>query len=222
MKTKALFLMAAATLGTATAQVPVIESVTLTVPPGFCLLANHLDHAGGNTLNAVLPNVPEGSQVLKFANNHYTRDDFSSNDGGWIDAETLEPSVRTVSPGEGFFFYNPSSQDLRLTFTGAVRQGVLSICFPPGFSLVGSPVPRPLFLNSTNGFPRFFEMQILRYLRAGQPYGPGYTSMIVDNGVWMDDLTLSPVVRPIPVGEGFFIYTPGGTPRCWTFNFSVE
>jgi len=108
MNTKLLLLMTAwcaAAPGTLMAQVnPVIESVTLTVPPGFCLLANHLDRAGGNTLNAVLPNVPEGSQVLKVANNHYTRDDFSIEDGGWMDAETLEPSVRTVNPGEGFFF----------------------------------------------------------------------------------------------------------------------
>jgi hypothetical protein len=217
MKTKALFLMAAATLGTATAQLPVFESVTLTVPSGFCLLANHLDHAGGNTLSAVLPNVPEGSQVLKFANNHYTRDDFSIEDGGWIDAETLAPSVRTVSPGEGFFFYNPSSQDLRLTFTGTVRQGVQTICFPPGFSLVGSPVPRPFSGYATN-FPRVLEMQIQRFNCVTQRY----KGFIFDTPSWLDVETGNPANVVIPVGEGFFIYTPGGTPRCWTFNFSVE
>jgi hypothetical protein len=223
MKTEALFLMTAATLGTATAQVPVIESVTLTVPPGFCLLANHLDHAGGNTLNAVLPNVPEGSQVLKLANNNYTRDDFSIDDGGWIDAETLEPSVRTASPGEGFFFYNPSSQNLQMTFTGAVRQGVLSVPLAGNrFSLIGSPVPRPVSL--TNHFPTIPDMQIMRYDCAEQRYkafsfaecGPGWICLL-------DSDTLEPVnsTFAIPVGEGFFVYNPGSA-ISWTFVFNVE
>jgi len=223
MKTKTLLMMVASSAGALCAMTSQIEAATqsipLSLPPGFCLLANNL-HVGDNRLNTVFPSVPVESQVLKFANNNYTADIFDGSN--WLDALTGNPSRTTVSPGEGFFFFNPSSQNLQVTFTGEVPQGPLTICFPPGFALVGSPVPRPLFLNSSNGFPRALELEILRYIRPGQQYGPGYRCMIVDGSTWLDCATGNPTTLPIPVGEGFFIYNPLGTALCWTTSFSVD
>src|SRR6185503_16565526 len=101
IKTKALLLGAAA-LGTLISQATAAtETITLTMPPGFCLKANNLK-VGDNSLNAVLPNVPPESQVLKYFNGNYHADIF---DGSvWLDATTGDPSGTKVSPGEGFFF----------------------------------------------------------------------------------------------------------------------
>jgi len=195
------------------------ESITLTLPPGFSLLANHLDH-GDNTLNTVLPGVPVESQVLKFANNNYVAAIFDGTT--WLDAATGNPSSLTVSPGEGFFFFNPTLMDMVATFTGEVRQGPQTICFLPGYTLVGSPVPEPFSPNAASGFPRILEMQILRYIRAGQPGGPGYRLIICDGFTWIDSETGLPSNETIPVGEGFFVFNPSPASICWTRSFSLE
>src|SRR5215510_11582168 len=149
MKTRILLLISL--LGPFTLELnAATESITLTLPPGFCLLANHLNH-GDNSLSTLFPVAPIESQVLKFANNNYVMDIFDGNT--WLN-DAGDPSRTTISPGQGFFFFNPGSQNFQVTFTGDIPQGPQMICFPPGFSLVGSPGPRPLFLNSSNDLPR--------------------------------------------------------------------
>ena len=223
IKTKA-FLLGAAAVGTLLSHATAAtETITLTMPPGFCLRANQLNHAGGNGLNNVLPNVPLESQVLKFANNNYTADIF---DGTmWVDNATGNPSTTSVSPGQGFFFFNPTSQELQATLTGDVPQGDVSICFGPGFNLVGSPVPRPVSLTRSNGFPQVMEMQILRFDCATQRYKAiiiGQCPVLEGGFCWLQGDTGEPADSTIPVGEGFFVFNPGFTPLCWTSNFSVE
>jgi len=221
IKTKALLLGAAA-LGTLISQsTAATETITLTMPPGFCLKANNLN-VGNNTLNAVLPGVPAESQVLKFANGSYVADIF---DGSvWLDSSTGEPSSTRVSPGQGFFFFNPTSQELQATLTGEVPQGDVSICFGPGFNLVGSPVPRPVSLTSSNGFPQVLEMQILRFDCATQRYTPiiiiGQCPFLEGGFCWLRGDTGEPADSTIPVGEGFFVFNPGGTALCWIRNWS--
>jgi len=219
IKTKALLLGAAA-LGTLISQATAAtETITLTMPPGFCLKANNLK-VGDNSLNAVLPNVPPESQVLKYFNGNYHADIF---DGSvWLDATTGDPSGTKVSPGEGFFFFNPTSQDLQVTLTGTVPQGLISVCFNPGFNLVGSPVPRSFSVTAPSGFPLVLDMQILRFDCATQRYRAfiigecGFGEMCLFDGETGDP------AAPIPVGEGFFVFNPGIRPECWIFNFSVE
>jgi hypothetical protein len=215
MKTNAL-LLATAALGALVSQATAAtETFTLTLPPGFCLKANHLN-VGDNSLIAVLPAVPVESQVLKFANNNYVADIF---DGSvWLEAATGEPSSTKVSPGEGFFFFNPTSQELQATLTGDVPQGVISICLRPGFSLVGSPVPRPFSVTAPNLLPRVLEMQILRFDCGRQ----SYRAILFDGSTWIDSATGKPANDIIPVGEGFFVFNPEPTPVCWIRNFSVE
>ena len=215
-KTKALLLGAAALGALVSQAIAATETITLTLPPGLCSTANNLN-VGDNSLNAVLPGVPVESQVLKFANNNYVADIF---DGSiWLDAATGEPSNTKISPGQGFFFFNPTSQELQVTLTGDVPQGVITACFNPGFSLVGSPVPRPFSITTPNDLlPRVFEMQILRFDCATQRY----RAILFDGSTWIDAATGNAANDVIPVGEGFFVFNPGFTPLCWTSNFSVQ
>jgi hypothetical protein len=194
-------------------------TINLSVPPGYCLLANHLI-VGNNTLDAVLPNVPVETQVLKFANGNYVSDIFDGSH--WLDSLTGNPSTTTLHPGAGFFFFNPILEDVPLTFTGDIPEGPRTICFPPGFSLAGSPVPKPFTPNTEPGFPRVTETQILRYIRAGEPGGPGYGCFVHDGFAWLDCETGNPSNATIPVGEGFFVFNPGFTPFCWTRSYSAE
>jgi hypothetical protein len=195
------------------------DTITLSVSPGYCLLANHL-RIGNNTLDVVLPNVPVETQVLKFANGNYLSDIFDGSH--WLDSLTGNPSTTTVNPGEGFFLFNPILEDVLLTFTGDIPEGPVTICFPPGYSLAGSPVPKPFSPNAEPAFPRVLEMQILRYIRAGQPGGPGYGCVINDGFIWQNCATGEPSTATIPIGEGFFVFNPGFTPFCWTRIYSTE
>ena len=216
MKTKAL-LLAAAVLGTLIMEATAAtETVTLTLPPNFCLVANPLNHAGGNTLNNVLPNVPPESQVLKYLGGNYSADIF---DGSvWLDATTGEPSSTQVGPGEGFFFFNPTSQELQATLAGNKPQGNLNVALVSGFSLVGSKVFGPVSLTASNGFPQVEGMQILRFDCAAQTYrtiildpcpfaGGGYC--------WLHHDTGEPADSTIPVGEGFFVFNPTPSSLNW-------
>jgi hypothetical protein len=150
--------------------VNIVGYVNLTMQRGFNLVANQLDASPDNSLGSVLPTVPNESQVLKFKNNNYTRDDFSVADGGWIDAETFEPSVRTISPGEGFFYYNPTTGPVTVTTVGQVRTGNgLSVGLDAGqFTLISAVTPQDLALNAANNFPVAQDMQYLSYNAATQ------------------------------------------------------
>src|SRR4051812_9984246 len=65
------------------------NSYTNTILPGLNLIANQLDH-GSNTLDEVLPVVPDGSRVDKWdaATQVFHSDIYHSTDGGWVDANT--------------------------------------------------------------------------------------------------------------------------------------
>src|ERR1035438_5451393 len=83
------------------------DSYTITLPSGWSLIANHLDAPGGNSLDNVLPNVPDGTQLFKYAGGFsaYTYDAIA---GAW--------SGGTLSPGEGAFINLPLA--MTITFTG--------------------------------------------------------------------------------------------------------
>jgi hypothetical protein len=199
--------------------VNVVGYVNLTMSRGFNLVANQLDATPDNKLGSVLPSVPAESQVLKFKNNNYTRDDFDPGSGGWIDAETLEPSVRSISPGEGFFYYNPTTGPLTITTVGQVKTGNgLSVGLDASqFTLISAITPQDLALTAANSFPVAQDMQYLSYNGATQLYN---TRLDFDSGGWINSETLDPVTAPVAtVGSGFFIYNPG-TATSWTRDFN--
>jgi len=226
MRTKTLLLTAvlgiagaASSMAQAVYSVNVVGYVNLTMKRGFNAVANQLDATPDNKLSSVLPTVPQDSQCLKFANNNYTRDDFDVASGGWIDSETLEPSVRTVSPGEGFLYYNPTAGDLTITTVGQVRTGNgLSVPLgPTRFNFISGITPQDLPLDASSSFPVAQDMQYLSYNANTQAYN---TRLDYDSGGWINSETLDPVPTPVAtVGSGFFLYNPGAA-TSWTRNFN--
>jgi hypothetical protein len=223
MRTKALLLTAAlgiASVATSMAQavysVNVVGYVNLTLAPGFNLVANQLTATPNNRLDTVLPAAALESQVLKFGNNTYSSD--ISDGTSWLDAGTGDPSTTTVSPGEGFFFFNPGAAPVTSTLVGEVRTGNgLTVSLPAGFSLDSSIVPQDISLTAANGFPQVLEMQYLTFNSATQNYN---TALINDGTGWLDSLTGDPAdARPL-VGQGFFIFNPGATALNWTRDFN--
>lgn len=177
---------------------------------GFTLMANQLNN-GTNGLNQVLPNPADGAQVLKFANNSYNTD--IAVGGAWYDANSGDPTATRVSPGEGFFFYNPGAVT-PITFVGEVPQGALSVTLNPNFTLVGNPYPAVLNL-AANSFPQADGMQYLSFANNA------YTADISIGGSWFDANSGDPATVAPGVGQGYFIYNPGGvTP--WNLNFTVQ
>lgn len=223
MRTKALLLTAALGLaGAATSMAQAVYSVNvvgyinLTMKPGFNLVANQLKASPNNKLDSVLPAAPLESQVLKFVNNNYTAD--ISDGSTWIDNATGNPSATTVSPGEGFFFFNPGTADSTVTLVGEVTTGNnLTVPLNPGFNLVSSVVPQEIELTAANGFPQVLEVQYLTYNAATQNYN---TTLINDGAGWLNNETGDPVSAPKPtVGQGFFVFNPGSA-LSWSRNFN--
>ena len=87
-----------------------VAAYTISIPPGSRLIANHLDN-GGNTLDEVLPGVPNGTQISKYICTGYTN--YTKVAAGWI------PAGGTLKPGEGAFIMNNSGAPFTVTFMGA-------------------------------------------------------------------------------------------------------
>jgi hypothetical protein len=226
MRTKTLLLTAAlgvASVATSMAQavysINVVGYVTLTVRPGFNMIANQLDAGSGatlNSLNSVLPGAPLEAQILTFANNNYTLD--VSDGTSWIDGNTGDPSVTKIAPGTGFFYYNPAAAPAPLTFVGEVKTGNgLTVTYPSGFSLKSTITPQELSLSAANGFPQVLEMQYLTFNAATQ----NYDELLVNDGTgWINGSTGDPADARPAVGQGYFIYNPTGGNLAWTRNFN--
>lgn len=221
MRTKALLLTAAlgfAGAATSMAQavysVNVVGYINLTMKSRYNLVSNQLKATPNNGINSVLPAAAEESQVLTFANNNYTID--ISDGSTWIDFNTGEPSATTLSPGQGFFFYNPSASDVNITLVGEVTTGNnLSVPLATGYNLVSSIVPQQIDLTAANGFPQVEEAQFLTFNPNTQNYNP---ILINDGTGWLNFDTGEPAVATATVGQGFFVYSPSSV--AWTRNFN--
>jgi len=222
MRTKALLLTAAlgfAGVATSMAQavysVNVVGYINLTMKPGFNLVANQLKASPNNKLDTILPAAAIESQVLKFANNNYSSD--ISDGANWLDAGSGNASTTTVSPGEGFFYFNPGATDAGVTLVGEVSTGNgLTVALAPGFSLVSSIVPQEISLSAANGFPQVLEAQYLTFSAATQ----SYSGLINDGTGWLNAETGAPADAKPAVGQGFFVFNPGNTAFNWVRSFN--
>ncbi len=215
MKTKALLaagLMMAATAASSFAQtvysVNAVGFVNVTCPPGFTIIANPLDGAT-NTVQALMPStVPFLSGVFKFDS---VGGGFSSSiylgSGNWT------ANSMTLVPGEGFFFKNPATTNITLTFVGNVKQGTLTTPLPQGFSLVSSQVPQSGLVSTDLGLPVAFLDAVFRF------NGSGYDSSVVINAG--PPATWTGGEPTINVGEGFFVKKQSSS-ASWTRVFSVN
>ncbi len=78
--------------------------------------------------------------MLKFSNNNYSSDTWADNVNdvgfiGWYDSITTAPSTNTITPGTGFFVFNPYGTPATLTLTGTVLQGTNSTPLNLGYTL---------------------------------------------------------------------------------------
>jgi len=116
---------------------------TMTLPPGWSLIANPLFHLRGTTLRDAVPDntvgelfkqMPQGALLLRFDNDthRFSRKNVLRH-GRWSDPRQM------LAPGEGAFLFNPTRGPLAVSFTGNWWYGALSV--PAGLSLIGSPGP---------------------------------------------------------------------------------
>src|SRR5262249_51344677 len=89
--------------------VPVPSALTNQVPAGWSTFANNFN-IGGNTLNEVLPQVADGTEIYKwnFATQSYSTSLFDANVGAW------SPNL-SLAPGEGAWIHSLIPQSIKFT-----------------------------------------------------------------------------------------------------------
>ncbi len=102
------------------------QSYTNSILPGLNLIANQLD-AGSNTLNEIMPNVPDGCALYKYINSDGTWaiSTFSAAAGRWFNGEAI-----ALNPGDGAWLESPTN--FQLVFTGTPNVPVLPVAIPAG------------------------------------------------------------------------------------------
>jgi hypothetical protein len=185
-----------------TSSMNVIGYVTVTMPPGFSMLANPLD-APSNTVAELFKEWPDGTTLNKFDTRFFRLDENAIKQGKWLN------SSEKMMPGEGAIFFNPTNDYKSVSFVGELMQGNLSIPIPSGFSIRSSPVPKAGHLQDDLGFPiaegdviHLFDRDRQKYVL--HPY---------ENGKW-------PAGPPIlSVGEAFWVAKT--MPGNWTRSVFV-
>lgn len=214
MRTKTLLLTAAlsaAGIATSMAQVYSVNAVgyvNTTIVPGYNLISNPLDNKAGNTIGNLFggPSLPDGTTIYAFKNGTFATP--AQVDGGEIVPPTAAALV--VNPGEGVFVRNITSQNATVTFVGEVPQGDVGFDIPKGFSIVASKVPQAGTADSL-GLKGNDGDTVYQYNEATQNYEQ---PSISDTGEWI------PPLKPLEVGEAFFIKSVNGS--RWDRTFSVN
>jgi hypothetical protein len=181
----------------------VIGYVSVSLPPGFTMLANPLD-APSNAVPDLFKDWPDGTTLNKFDTRFFRLDDNAIKNGKWINP------TEKLMPGEGAIFFNPTTDYRSVSFVGELMQGNLSIPIPAGFSIRSSPVPKSGHLQEDLSFPvsegdviHLFDRDRQKYVL--HPY---------EHGKW-------PAGPPVvSVGESFWVAKTA--PGNWTRNFFVD
>ncbi len=208
MRTKALLGLAALAVSTVvtSAQVyslNVVGYYNVTVPANsFYMIANQLDTAN-NTIGALMPSVPPGTEFYKFAAG-YTGYAFDEFDLAWTPNGNA-----TLNPGEGGFIKNPTANPLTITFVGEVKQGTLENALPAGFAIRSSIVPQAGKVTTDLGLPAAAGDEL--YI-----YNNGYTGFAFDEF----DLAWTPTEPTVAVGQAFFVKKVAAA--NWVRTFTVQ
>jgi hypothetical protein len=185
-----------------TASQNVIGYASITLPPGFSMIANPFDtHA---TISDLIRDWPDGTTLNRFDTRLFKLAENTFERGKWSN-----PNERLL-PGEGAIFFNPTADYKALSFVGEVMQGNLSVPIPSGFSIRSSLVPQPGQIVEDLGFPiangdviHLFDRERQKYML--HPF---------EEGKWTAG---APVVS---VGEAFWVAkTDQGN---WTRGFFVD
>ena len=214
MRTRTLLLTAAtlvAGLATSFGQSVYSQNIvgyaTLTLQPGFNLIANQFDLDGNGTNNTVnsafSTNLPPNSQVYTFNGSSFDIATFSARSSSW-DLPNLK-----VNPGMGFWVNNPNGSAVTVTLSGQVLTGTLSNPNVPsggGFALVSSMIPQAGLLQTDLAYTPVGNDQVYTY------NGTGYdiSTFSARSSSWDTQPSLS-------VGQGFWLSTTGNS---WSRSFN--
>jgi hypothetical protein len=167
------------------------SSYTININSGYNLIANQLDH-GSNTLDEILPSVPDGCVLSKFdnASASWSFATFKASAGGW------NPGDLQLAPGQGAFLQSPTN--FMLTFTGTPHVPVLPITIPSGATY--------LLSRQTNDVGNYTNIVGTPPTRTSvyKWTGSGYAVYSFAGGNWI------PSAPTAAVGEALWIKTPGG------------
>jgi hypothetical protein len=184
-----------------------VGHVNLRLPPGLSLIANPLSYTN-NTLAFWMPIVPDGAQVYKFTpGGGFEVSTFDAIDSGWSN-----PNL-DVSIGTGFYFHNPSTNVLALTFVGELLQGELVNPLPAGISTKGALVPQFGSINTAHNIPGESGDEIRVFTNDLQGGGAYEVSIYTADQGWLPDIQLGP-------GQGFWIQKQH--PQDWVRYFVVN
>jgi hypothetical protein len=122
---------------------------TIAIPTDWSMIANQCDDPAANTLNNVIPNVPNGSKIVKWNTLTQMWEPVSVFLGGSWSINYM------LNPGEGAFFFNPGPP-FNLTINGNPHTPVLPLNLPPNSCCIVSrqePLPG-MFTNIVGVMPQ--------------------------------------------------------------------
>jgi hypothetical protein len=181
----------------------VIGYASVSVPPGYSLIANPLQ-APSNAVSAILPDMPNGTVLNKFDTHLFKLTDNAVKNDKWINPD------ETLSPGEGAIFFNPATDFKILNFAGEVLQGNLLLPIASGFSIHSSQVPKPGRLHADLSFPIHEGDVVHLFDRDHQKY----VIYEYDRNKWDSNPPI------LGVGEAFWIGKT--TPGNWVQNLVIK
>jgi hypothetical protein len=178
-----------------------IGYVSITLPPGFSMIANPLD-APTNCVGKIFKDWPDGTTLNRFDTQLFRLVENGVKFGQWTN-----PAERLM-PGEGAIFFNPTLDYRSVCFTGEVMHQHLAVPIPAGFSIRSSTLPQPGNLVDDLEFPiasgdviHVFDREKQQYVL--HPY---------ENGRWTSGCPV------LSVGEAFWVAKT--EPGNWTRNLS--
>jgi hypothetical protein len=188
-------------LSGAVRSVNVIGYASMTVPPGFSMIANPFETR--ETVSDLFKGWPDGTSFSKFDTHLFRLVENCAQFGKWTHA------TDKFAPGEGAIFFNPTSDYKSLSFAGEVMQGRMSVPIPAGFSIHSSLVPQAGNLEDL-GFP-ISDGDVIHLFDRDQQKCVEYPR---EEGKWAAG---PPVVS---VGESFWVAKT--KPGNWTQSLLVE
>ena len=204
----------------------IVGYATISLPPGYSILANPLNVGATNGANEIGLEIP-GEIILTWNDslssfNYVQYDPTLGLGNGWLDVN-LNPSVPpSLRPGVGFFFFNPLTSPTNFTFVGQVVPGPSStnhLYVVPGYSMMGSRLPASVsdITKEPVGLPLIDGMQVLTWDNAKSEYSFAQydPSLGIGNG-WFDANLRAIAPPPYSIGQGFFFFNPlGGIVLFW-------
>jgi hypothetical protein len=188
----------------------IVGYATVTVAPGYNLLANPLSGGVTNGATEIMP-ILDGEVILTWFGSRFAQVGYDSGFGGWVAADGSTPAnPPALPPGVGFFFFNPNPTATNFTFIGQVVPSpgsTNSISVSKGYNLLGSQLPASVnqITSPPVSLPVIDGMLILqwngsRYIQTG--FDSGF-------GVWVQADGITPgIAPPYNIGQGFFLFQP--------------